>query len=404
MNRIPPRHSNRCRTARSVHAPARRGAISLLFILLMVVFALLAAWVLDWAYLVLVQRNMQHRTDLIALAAAPAILDEDQLRDALGPPVADPADDLLDSTAVAHDYRQRNNAVSPAGWALMEDDLRLTFGRVADVNDQTAADYFLPGQTPYNTLRVESLRSATGANPVARFIQGFWIGSPVDVASTSYATLDNLLIGFRPRESVNAPVVPLAIDWNAWQTERMQSANQADPTGAGVLDIEVRLTSPDPAAEALAPANAALVGFDGAIDLSLVLSQITAGVSRFDLPATQGQLGPATPTMPLAVASQRSGFSGSYNSELVDRFFQLSQAGTFGHRVFPLYSAAGQPDQVDLIGFVAARVLQASLLQNRLAIVLEPVYLVETTAWTVEPTSAPGPLPNLYIHKLRLSR
>ena len=55
-------------------------------LMLLVIFILLAAWVLDWVYLVLVQRNMQQRMDLVALAGTPALLDEDLLRDAAGAP------------------------------------------------------------------------------------------------------------------------------------------------------------------------------------------------------------------------------------------------------------------------------------------------------------------------------
>ena len=394
---LPPRRST------SRRAP-RRGAISLLFVLLMVVFLLLAALVLDWAYLVLVQRNMQQRTDLIALAAAPSLLDDDLLHDALGPPNPDQSDDLVDATTVAHDYRQRNNQVGPASFALNADDLRLTFGRVDNPTDQANPNFFLAGQAPFNTIRVEALRLASGANPVARFLQGYWNGSPVDVASTSYATLDNHLVGFRPTEMTNAPVAPLAIDWSAWQTERLQNANPSDPAGATILDLEVRLASPDPTAEALAPANAVLVGFDGPLDLNLALHQMTAGVSCFDLPQSGGQLGPATPTMPLSVRGQSTPFTTSYTNELVDRFFQLSQAGPVGHRVFPLVHGGGPAGQFNLVGFVAARVLQATMLQNRLVLLIEPVYLVETTAWTTSPLSVAAPQPNLYIHQLRLSR
>ena len=62
----------------------------------------MAAWVWNWNYLVLVNRSTQQRADILALAAAPALLDEDILCDFPNTPVADQTDDFVEAVDVTH--------------------------------------------------------------------------------------------------------------------------------------------------------------------------------------------------------------------------------------------------------------------------------------------------------------
>ncbi|MBX3415554.1 MAG: hypothetical protein KF708_22915 [Pirellulales bacterium] len=379
--------------------------VTLVCLMLLVVFLLLAALVLDWTYLVLVQRDMQQRSDLVALAAAPALLDEDTLRDAAGSPLADQTDDVNDASHAARTYRLQNNAATSALLEIKEDDLVVTPGYVADVHAPRDDTYFdMSGQLPtpspaFNALRIDVLRSSQGANPVGRLLRGFWNAPAIDVASSSLATLDNVVVGFRPTTTTNAPVVPLAIHRSAWQNGRVGNLDLND-----VRDLELRLAAPDADIEAAAPANTALVSFDGGLNPATALTQITAGVSVADLPALEPQIGPATPGTPLALAGTQSGLSASYTSALANQFNLLAAAGQPGWRVFPLYDEMSTPPQFNIVGFIAARVIEADVRDDRLAVTVEPTFLIETTAWTVSPTSVLAPERNPYIHKLRLSR
>lgn len=394
-------HAVRCHARRR----PQRGVVTLLCLLLLVVFVLLAALVLDWTHLVLVQRDMQQRSDLVALAAAPALLDEDTLRDAIGVPFPDQTDDVANAAQLARAYRLQNNAATSALLEIEEDDLTITPGFVVDITAPRDGAYFdstgeLPAPSPaYNAVRVDVLRSSQGANPVGRLLRGFWNAEAVEVASSSLATLDNLLIGFRPTAATNAPVVPLAINRQAWLNGRVGNLDLND-----VRDIELRLAAPDADIEAASPANAALVGLDGSLNPSTALGQITAGVSLDDLAAAGSQLGPATPSMPLPLAGTQSGLSASYSSALANQFNVLAAAGQPGWRVFPIYDEASTVPQFNVVGFIAGRVIAADVQDDRLVVMVEPTFLIETTAWTVSPASTLVPERNPYIHKLRLSR
>lgn len=393
------------RVRRKLRRCSPRGVVALACLLLLVVFVLLAALVLDWTYLVLVQRDMQQRSDLVALAAAPALLDEDTLRDAIGAPTPDQTDDVDVAVQASREFRLHNNATGADLLNIEADDLAVTPGFVSDVNAPRDGAFFdgsglLPAPTPaFNTVRVDVLRASQGANPVGRFLRGFWNAGAVDVGSSSLATLDNLLVGFRPTATTNAPVVPLAINRAAWMNDRTGNVDLND-----IRDLEVRLAAPDADVEAAAPANAALVSFDGPFAPNTALAQITAGIGLSDLSPVNPQLGPATTSVPLELDGTQSGLSSSYTAALVNRFTQLADAGQPGWRVFPIYDEASSVPEVDIVGFVAARVIEAEVRDDRLVVVVEPTFLIETTAWTTSATSAVAPERNPYIHKLRLSR
>src|SRR3954463_12674222 len=87
----------------------RRGVIAASFMWFLVIALLVAALVINWAWLVLVQHSMQERADAMALAAAPALLDEDLLR---GDP-AEPNDDITDARNAMNAYRLLNNDAGP---------------------------------------------------------------------------------------------------------------------------------------------------------------------------------------------------------------------------------------------------------------------------------------------------
>src|SRR5262245_37896475 len=115
---------------RAIRRRDRRGAIAASFIWMFGIGLMVAALVLNWAWLVLVQRNMQERADAMALAAAPALLDEDLLRDQ----TADPTDDVSDAQDAVDKYRELNNQSGPNSLQLQAGDVKLTPGTVDDVN------------------------------------------------------------------------------------------------------------------------------------------------------------------------------------------------------------------------------------------------------------------------------
>jgi hypothetical protein len=207
------------------------------------------------------------------------------------------------------------------------------------------------------------------------------------VSATSVATLDNHVVGFRPTAAANAPVVPLAIDRAAWDTQRLFDSNNND-----ILEIELRVAC-DPQAN---DSNAAVVSFDDGLDESTAISQVGSGVARDEL--ASGELGPATGAMPLEVEGSQL-LDANFCQELADELDELAATGEC--RAFPLYdSTTSGGGNFKLIGFVAARVISAEMSNDRLKVVVEPCYLIHATTWT-DPALGQT---NFYIHKLRLVR
>ena len=113
---------------RRVPRHARRGVVTLLSIWMLIIFLLIAAWVINYNFLVLVNRNMQQKTDAVALAAAPELLDEDVLWDYPTAPVPDQTDDLEDARAVASQYRQWNNQLQSDALSMHAGDVTVESG------------------------------------------------------------------------------------------------------------------------------------------------------------------------------------------------------------------------------------------------------------------------------------
>ncbi|MBN2474992.1 MAG: hypothetical protein JXB62_10320 [Pirellulales bacterium] len=412
--RLPrPARRNGGRRGRIRRAP-RRGVVALLAIWMLVIFVLTAAWVLNYNFLVLLGRNLQQKCDAIALAAAPALLDEDLLRDYPAPPVPNQIDDCAEAERVASRYRELNNQAQSPAFRVPSSALTIESGFVADLTGETPYrfDRSIPlGDpiSPRNTLHVSSQRTIGGDHPVRYLLNllGGDAAPAADLRSGAFATLDNLVIGFRPEASASSPVMPLAISTDAWRIER---AAGDDANGNGIRELLLRLESPD---QQPADANSVLVFFDGNVDLDALSAQMLLGLFPDDLPP-DGRLGPATPSSPCSVAAVREVDplqDGERNRELAGALSRLADDGAV--RVFPLFDSRGDSpegqngrrawEQVRLIGFVAATVLDAAVVDRRLTATIEPAFLIHCTAWTAGPGDPARPEPNLYLHKLRLS-
>jgi len=391
---------------------ARHGVVALLAVWMLVIFLLMTAWVLNYNFLVLVNRNMQQKCDAIALAAAPALLDEDLLRDYPGPAIPYQTDDFAEAVTIAEQYRQWNNQGQAKAFEVRSDDMQVQSGFVPDISGCTPYqfDTSIPLDEPFplhNTLRVRSQRPAKGNHPVRFVLDLFHGGSgrrAADVSSSGCATLDNLLVGFKPRPTAASPVMPLGIDLAAWKTER---SGGSDGNANQIREIVLRLDTPDPEAS---DANAALLFFDDTLDVSVLRPQMALGLFPEDLPP-DGTLGPVTDAMPLSVLAMRRVDLGAYpnlNAELALLLNDLAKDGE-AQRVFPVYESFADANQdgvgsVRLVGFVAASVLFAGVVDDRLTVTVEPCFIIHHTAWTVGADHPCEPQRNRYVHKLRLSR
>ncbi|MHC4178986.1 MAG: hypothetical protein ACYSWU_15845, partial [Planctomycetota bacterium] len=327
-----------------------------------------------------------------------------------GPPAPDQTDDFAEARAVAQRYRRLNNQVQSPALSIHQGDMAVESGHVADVTGSSPYRFnrSIPldnPHPPHNTLHVCCRRLADGNHPVRYLLDLFHAGGPqaVDVAGGAYATLDNLLIGFRPTDTARSPVMPMAIDASAWALER---AIGGDGNGNNIREMVLRLDSPDN--DPTPDENAVLIFYDSAVDVSVLAAQIAGGLTPGDLPL-DGTLGPVTSAAPLWAVAIRQVDTSAYpglNDDLAHLINQLLSAGEL-KRVFPLYDVFTDPNQqvgqARLVGFVAASILGAAVEDSRLMVSIEPCFIIHNTCWTTSPSHPTAPDRNTYIHKLRLT-
>ncbi|MBN1911725.1 MAG: hypothetical protein JW818_18435 [Pirellulales bacterium] len=393
----------------------RRGALSLAVVGALVVCLLLAAWVWNWNYLVLVNRDMTRKCDAIALAAAPALLDEDFLRGLS----RDQNDDLADARAEADRYRRQNNAAGPRPLVVHEDDLRVASGYVADPTGTTEDVHFDPDASltsqdqPHNTLLVWCERDRDGDHPVRPLVNvpGGGVNSNATIRRASMATLDNLVVGCRPTPSIPAPLAPLAVSHDAWENEQ---GTAGDTNGNGIGEMLLRLKSPDDQA---APPNTVLIDYNQTdpvgFDTLALAEVIVRGVFPDRMLGGRLEVVPWLDTWRAALRQVDASIHSTLTLDLAkwinDEVDAAQAAGKEFRRAFPLYTTfagAGGSGQANLKRLVACRVLGADVVDDRLVVRVEPCFLIHTTLWTDAPVTTDGHAVerNPYLHKLRLTR
>ncbi len=387
----------------------RRGYASLFAVMFIVIGIATLMLVVNWTYLVLASRHTLRLSDTLALTAVSQLLDEQVLSDTNSFP-ATQADDIAqansDITTAGTGFLARNNAAAGPTLRPTAAQLTITPARI----DNAAAVVTGPGNytatpapgEPYNTLVVEVMRSPTGLNPVQLMFRGQGSDNAAKITSASYATLDSRVVGFRPLASVRAPVVPLALEANAWFNDRVTVGTDtflAD--GRRELNFTLQSTS------GLGPANSALISLNNLspFSSSAVATQVTTGIGPGDVNGVTGTLGPLAATAPLAFDSTQT--SPAVDLASIAAAFNTVAASNNKRRVFPIYSAYSDPSSI--VGFIAARVLEAGMEDvgsgPRLRVRLQPDFVIHSTVETRRlfpgATSVPE---NLYIHKIRLTR
>ena len=238
----------------------RRAAVTMLATILVVVAVLLTILVVDAAYLVAVNRGMQDVSSIMALAGAPELLDPNLLLDAAGPPTPDQAAARTAAASLADAYRQRNNAILPSLQRVDAGDVVMQTGFVDDV---TANPPLLDlAATEHNTLFVYSVRATNGEHPVSYPVDLAGTTRTIEIRGGAFATLDNLLVGFRPESEMAAPLMPLGILSTSWSSERTQDSN-----GNGINEMVIRLQSANPPSSSQYPPqpNGALLFYGGSV-------------------------------------------------------------------------------------------------------------------------------------------
>ncbi|MEZ6069707.1 MAG: hypothetical protein R3C10_05400 [Pirellulales bacterium] len=206
-------------------------------------------------------------------------------------------------------------------------------------------------------------------------------------------------MGFCPTRRSPSPLVPLAVGRDAWHEARCGDGNHN-----GIAERELRLAISAGQNKSQAKSNSQLVAFDhSSSSMELCRTQLLTGVAPEDLADSRGELGPATEQMPLSLTAVK--IPNATAAQALAECFNEVAASHDPRRAFCLYGSA-QPGngQVSVVGFVAAVVVGAEVDDDQLVVTVEPCYLIHPTLWTAGLDSPPQPEPNLYLHKLRLTR
>lgn len=371
-----------------------------------------AALVLNWAFLCSVHQSFQDQLDAMAWTSVGDLLDDGVLEDDFTP---DQADDLVQAEMTADVVRQANNDREHKRLHIESTDLEFQAGRVENVTQPATktnfqvVDPILPGHPRLNTLVVHGLRDPLGSNRVEQLIRGFKRqngknNNTAEIESYAYATLDSRVVGYKPTDTMPAPLVPLAIDQSAWYSVRV-AANIDTFNGNGRKELWLELKF----SNTTGVANAALIGVNG---VALVTANIPSQVTDTIYPA---DLAPATEFGPLSSAGAgRPGpvvYPGTDTSPLADTAAIATAFDTVANdpeparrrRVFPIYTSFVGPNP-RLEGYIAATILDVDLPASmaatpRLRVLVEPEFYIHVTA-----TTNPAVDENPYVHKVRLTR
>jgi len=343
-----------------------------------------AALILDGMFRVVAHQSDLTRAEIFAIVGVRELLDENTLQDR----PTDQSDDIRRAHAeILASVAEHNHDVSEELQIALTD-LSFTAGRVLDVTQPPAGANFI-AESPLNAMLVKIHRSGDTGHPLDLVIGGF------GVTARSAAALDSRLVGFMPQPDRPAPVVPLAILASAWNDQRVNAGRDSFPPGGnGRLELELFLADFGDAAWS---ANAVLIGFSGAeVIFADVRRQVVHGIEATDVPG--GRLGPATPDSAFVLKARQTTASAAQTNALVADFTAV--AGKT--RVFPLYGAMSGKS-AKLVGFVGATVLAARNAggadAHRLAVTVEPAFIIHSTAWT-DPAAAE----NRYVHRIRIAR
>jgi hypothetical protein len=421
----------------------RHGAISaaaLLFYALVMIVLLFVSQQIAWRSHT--RQELQDADDAAAHAAACALVTESVFAHPYvsGTSVVDiDRGSLIDNARAVGKQLAKRNPVKGKPLVLKDNPENLTrgelyVGTVVDLASRTfieqARTHFDPYDPDLNAVRVVTRRDRAGASStyfVDRDVVGFRLKQP-PASGPTFPAIPMVPIAIRsnpcPPAQNNCWLNGGNGGGNTWENQVLARHGSdewrmgTDPStgrpvpvaGAdGIKEISVTLTEGGSSGD-----NGQLVYFDGsALSFPALREQVTRGVVYGDLPANNGQkqgqflLNNGTPTTP------NSNFARPATQSLPGKgaaALRTSLLGILGEpRVWMLYSFVQDPNSNNsptfaVVGFVVARVMQATSAGGQVTVVLQPGVLIADTAVTDFRLRDLGPrsLYNPYVARVRI--
>jgi hypothetical protein len=391
------------KTRRFKHTPrARSGGVAAFVLFAAPVLMACVALALDIAMISYQTRQMQSACDAAAMAGVVELLDQTPLYS--GSLHADISseewlaflrqfdEERAESARMQAQLYASENAVG--GQPLQLDPNRanlpdgdLVVGWVDEPQSLGSLMDVWSGDGPINALFVHGNRSERRGNAVSNWFGQLLGLSGVDLETTSRATIDQRVYGFRPNGHVPVPLIPIAIHPLADSRDQLDGGNLLgqmsqprddyfveDRSGTvavgpdGIYEIVLTIPRDNSSNES---ANAALVDLHvGASQHSDLDRCIERGYNSKDLQALGGEL--AFGDGPLELPVINTAFDvPTVNSLLAIRGEK---------RVWLLGDRPDESRRSSLSGFFAARVISCSVMGDNVEIVIQPCVLATCTA------------------------
>ncbi len=188
--------------------PDRRGVI-LIFTAIMLVFVLaMVAFAVDLGYLLVTRTELQRTADATSLAAVWDLMDEGALSSDAS--VITTMDNVRSTVAT---YAVMNNLPSVNANVINDPAGDIVVGTIAALGDPMT---FATPST-YNAVRVRVRRDGTVNTAVPTFFASALGFGTTSAQAEATARVETSIGGFRdPGDGSNLPILPLALDANAW--------------------------------------------------------------------------------------------------------------------------------------------------------------------------------------------
>jgi Flp pilus assembly protein TadG len=362
--------ANRSRTRGPANRPRRRGAVTTLVAFLLVPFVGMVAFALDVAWIV------QSRSDLQSAADAAALAGAEQLMNGFvqyNTPSQTGLSTILNTAETsAKTYAKSFAGYNTAGGvsSLTLNDADIEFGFTDASNHYTAAPTYAGFP---NTIKVTMRLDSSANGKLKLFFAPVFGMTSTDVRVTAAATIYTASVNDFSSSGGNAPVLPMTLDMNAWNTF-VSNGKSSDGTvhtaSNGSPQMEV-YPSPNNAS-----GNFGMLSLDDSSNsASTIRDWIDNGISASELSSLHSDhLLPATLTTPADTEWKGApGFKASDLNELsVGQSFMMplfqpvvstpgssyqatggstgtGQVGNSGH---------GNNTYYDIVGFVAVQISQ----------------------------------------------
>ena len=270
--------ADRSTTRSPANRPRRRGAVAALVALLLVPLMGMVAFALDIAWIVQSRSDLQSAADAAALAGAEQLMNGFVQYSLPGQTNQSTILNTAESSAktFAKNFASYNTAGGVSLLTLKDADIEFGFTNAS--NNYTAA----PGYSGFpNTVKVTMRLDSSANGALKLFFAPLFGQNSTNIKATAAATIFTANVNSFQVASVNASVLPMTIDINAWNTFIQSGVSSDGTTHAGSNGAPQMQVYPSPTN---APGNFGMLSLDDSSNsASTIRGWIDDGLGSSDL-------------------------------------------------------------------------------------------------------------------------